>query len=188
MTHTHRNTVLSCFLSAAVAVLPGCDGAEKSKDAANTPSEGGAAKTDGAKGPEKIAGKPIDAGGNPAAKAQGANEASYEVVIEPPASVPPGSDAIVTVKVVPKGEWHMNLEYPTSLALKAPDGGKLAKEKVTKADDAVKVEESKCEIGVGFTPESPGEKTFTGKLKFAVCQDDACAPKTEEIEFVVAVK
>lgn len=40
-----------------------------------------------------------------------------------------------------------------------------------------------------FTPESAGKKSFTGELRFAVCEGEkACVPKTEKISFTVDVK
>jgi hypothetical protein len=186
--------VLVSALTALCLVAPtACDGGEKA-DGANAadeqaPAKDAAAPADAAPADdETIKGKPVEGDAGAVAKKPAADgETEYTVVIEPPAEVPAGSDAMVTIKVVPQGEWHMNLDFPTSLTMAAPDGVALAKEKLVKAD-ALKLDDTNCEFGVGFTPSTPGDKKFTGKLKFAVCQDEACAPKTEEVEFVVAVK
>lgn len=181
-------SLMTAATAMALAVgLGACDGDKAASDAANTPTTAkDEAPAEGA-GEEKIAGKPVEGdAGAVAAKPGKKDEDTYTVVIEPPASVPAGSDAMVTVKVVPQGKWHMNLDYPTSLTVSASEGAGLTKEKLVKAD-ALKLDDNSCEFGVGFTPTSAGEKTFKGKLKFAVCQDDACAPKSEEIEFAVAV-
>jgi hypothetical protein len=98
-----------------------------------------------------------------------------------------GSEAKVTVRVVPKDPWHMNLDYPTSLEIAAPTGVALAKASLKKGD-AKKLDESACEFDVAFTASDPGDATLTGQFKFAVCQDDACAPVTESVEVKVAVK
>lgn len=81
----------------------------------------------------------------------------------------------------------MNLDYPTSLALAAPEGVTLAKAEYAKAD-ATKLDEKSAEFGLKFTARDPGDKAFTGKFKFAVCQDEACVPVTEDLSFRVAVK
>ncbi len=163
----------------------GCDGDKAGTDAANAPE---ASEDEPAQGEEKIAGKPVEGEEGTVAKKDGVPEGdTYKLVIEPPSEVPAGSDAMVTIKVVPQGGWHMNLEYPTSLTVEASEGVTLAKAKQAKAD-AIKLDDENCEFGVGFTPDTAGEKTFKGKLKFAVCQDDACAPKSEEVEFAVLVK
>lgn len=203
MTHFAQTRVRASFVrvwavSAVVAVglagTAGCDGGEKT-DGANAADlkvaktdDKSADKTAGADTakPGKIEGKPVDGVDGPTAKKPGGEQSEYTLVIEPPAEVPLGSDAMVTVKIVPQGEWHMNLDFPTSLTMTASEGVALAKEKLVKAD-ALKLDDTGCDFGVGFTPSTAGEKSFKGKLKFAVCQDEACAPKTEEVEFVVAV-
>lgn len=98
-----------------------------------------------------------------------------------------GKEGKVTVRVVPKEPWHMNLDYPTSLEVNAPDGFALAKAKQKKGD-AKKLDENSCEFDVAFTPDKAGESTLTGQFKFAVCQDEACSPVTESVELKVAVK
>lgn len=195
---TARSSRTSLFSSLAalaaglamVVSMSACDG-DKSSESAKTPdgADASPATAEAAEGgaPAKIAGKPVEGEqGAAAVKAGAPEEDTYTIVIEPPESVPQGSDAMVTVKVVPQGKWHMNLEYPTSLSVQAPEGVTLAKAKLEKGD-ALKLDDENCEFGIGFTPDSAGEKKFKGTFKFAVCQDEACAPKTEEIEFAVAV-
>ncbi|MBK9754456.1 MAG: hypothetical protein IPO88_13280 [Nannocystis sp.] len=111
----------------------------------------------------------------------------YSLRIDPPADAVAGREGTVKVTVVPKAPWHMNLDFPTSLAIGAPDGVTLAKAEMKKAD-ADKLDENSAEYSVKFTPAAAGDKSFTGKFKFAVCQDEACSPVTEEVEFKVAVK
>lgn len=97
-----------------------------------------------------------------------------------------GQEGSVTVRVVPKAPWHMNLDFPTSLKLQAPEGVTLVNADLKKAD--AKLDESTCVFDVKFTAPKAGEHAFSGKFKFAVCQDEACSPVTEEVEFKVAVK
>lgn len=111
----------------------------------------------------------------------------YSLKIEPSPDATAGKEGTVMVTVVPKAPWHMNLDFPTSLALTPPDGVQLAKPEMKKAD-AQKLDETSAEFAVKFTPAAAGEKAFTGKFKFAVCQDEACSPVTEEVAFKVAVK
>jgi hypothetical protein len=111
----------------------------------------------------------------------------YSLKIEPAPDAVAGREGTVMVTVVPKAPWHMNLDFPTSLAVQAPEGVQLAKPEMKKAD-AQKLDENSAEFAVKFTPAAAGEKAFTGKFKFAVCQDEACSPVTEEVAFKVAVK
>ncbi|MEM9462886.1 MAG: hypothetical protein AAGF11_52580 [Myxococcota bacterium] len=111
----------------------------------------------------------------------------YALHIEPPAESSTGQQAEVVVRVVPKEPWHMNLDFPTSLKVTPPTGLSLASADLKKGD-ARKLDDSTCEFAVQFTPKEAGEHTVTGKFKFAVCQDEACSPVTEDVEFKVAVK
>ena len=112
----------------------------------------------------------------------------YALQVEPPTDAAKGKEGEVVVRVVPKEPWHMNLDFPTSIKMDdAPAGVTLANAKLSKAD-ARKLDDSSCEFAVKFTPEEAGEHAFTGKFKFAVCQDEACSPVTEDLSFKVAVK
>lgn len=109
----------------------------------------------------------------------------YELKIDTP-EAESGKESKVTVRVVPKEPWHMNLDFPTSLKVDAPEGVAVVNADLKKGD--AKLDESACQFDVAFTPSAAGSQTFTGKFKFAVCQDEACSPVTEDIEFKVAVK
>jgi hypothetical protein len=89
-----------------------------------------------------------------------------------------------TISVEPTDGFKMNLEYPTKVNLKAPDGVTLEKVKLT-AKDAAKLDKTGAVFNVAFTATEAGKKTVTGEIKFAVCTDDECVPKTEAISFVV---
>lgn len=163
--------VTACANSGGEAPAKGKDG----KDATAEKSEGDA-----------IAGKPVEGEGKVASTPGPATEKEYTLQIDP-AEAKVGEESKVSIRVVPQGEWHMNLEYPTKLEITPPTGTTIAKPKLEKGD-AIKLDEQSCEFAIAFTPQEGGEKTFTGEFKFAVCQDEACVPKTEKLEFKVAVK
>lgn len=155
-----------------------------------TPAKGGEQNDEKAKQPEAaqpIAGKPVEGEGKLAvADSVGASDKEYTLQIDPE-EAKVGEESTVSIRVIPQGEWHMNLEYPTKLEVTAPEGTTVAKPKLAKTD-AVKLDEQSAEFAIAFTPQEAGEKTFTGEFKFAVCQEEACVPKTEKLEFKVAVK
>ncbi len=98
-----------------------------------------------------------------------------------------GRETSAKITVVPKAPWHMNLDFPTSLTLTAPEGLTLAKADLKKAD-AAKLDEASAEFDIKFTAANAGEHTVSGKFKFAVCQDEACVPVTEDLTIKVAAK
>lgn len=165
-------------------VLAACGGESKPKAAdAKSPDKAAPAPTAAA---DKDAGKPPD-GGTKVIEGADPVDDRYTLRVEPPADAAAGREGTVKVTVVPKAPWHMNLDFPTTLAIGAPDGVTLAKAEMKKAD-ADKLDENSAEYSVKFTPAAAGDKSFTGKFKFAVCQDEACSPVTEEVAFKVAVK
>jgi hypothetical protein len=178
--------VCSCFLSFALVVsLSAC--ASNSNDAAA--KDGKTKDAEPAKAePAAVEGTPVEGEQKVATVAPdgaGANE-QYALQIDP-GEATVGQPGTVSIRVIPNATWHMNLEYPTKLTVTPPAGVEVAKPKLGK-DDAVKFDEQNCEFSVAFTPSEAGDKVFTGEFKFAVCQDTACVPKTEKLEFHVAVK
>lgn len=186
---------LACTASLSLGLLlaAGCTG--EPKPAATTTPAPTSAKTDGA---AKPAATPGDAGA-PVAVAKGGDKVKvvegaapgkddrYQLQYDYPADAAAGKESEVVVRVVPKAPWHMNLDFPTSLKLTPPGTVTLAKGELKKAD-ARKLDGESCEFAVKVTPSAAGEHAVTGQLKFAVCQDEACSPVTEDVEFRVAVK
>ncbi|HRI07355.1 MAG TPA: hypothetical protein PKW35_06035 [Nannocystaceae bacterium] len=179
-------SILRLAPALALVLAVGCGGGDKPGAPAKNPSEEG--KVAAAPTPGPAAGGAADAGDKVKVVAgKDPLDDRYVLTVEPPADLAVGAQGVVKVTVVPKAPWHMNLDYPTSLAVTAPKDVTLPKAEQRK-DDAVKIDDNGAEFGVAFTPASAGDKSFTGTFKFAVCQEDACAPVTEDIEFRVAVK
>ncbi len=180
-----RNRSILLLSLASALLMPGCAGEAAKGEGSGKADKAEPAKAD-APAPE-TAGKPVE-GEQKVAVVDGSNteEKEYDLQIDPPAATV-GAEGKVSIKIVPRGVWHMNLEYPTSLSVEAPAGVTVGKPK-QKKEDAVKIDEQTAEFAVAFTATEAGEKTFTGEFKFAVCEEDTCVPKTEKLQFVVAVK
>jgi hypothetical protein len=176
---------LASLSLACLAVAVGCSG--EPKPAATTAPAGG--KTADADTPGDAA-KSAPAAGDKVKVVDGAAPSAddrYALQIEPPADAAAGKEAEVVVRVVPKAPWHINLDFPTSLKLVPSAGVTLASGELKKAD-ARKLDDDTCEFAVKVTPSAAGEHVVSGQLKFAVCQDEACSPVTEEVELRVAAK
>jgi hypothetical protein len=182
------SSIRTCALLAALAVAIGCDGESKPPATTAAKSDDGASAQPSGGGEPTKAGK--DGGDGKVKVVEGAPPGAddrYALAVEPPKEAKAGEPSKVTVRVVPKAPWHMNLDFPTSLKIEAPAGVTLTKAEMKKAD-ATKLDEDSCQFDVAFTPTAAGEQSFTGKFKFAVCQDEACSPVTEDVAFKVAVK
>jgi glucose/arabinose dehydrogenase len=115
-----------------------------------------------------------------------ADTPTYKVTLAAPPKVSKGSDATVTLEIVPKPGWKLNKEFPTKLTVNEPAGVKIKKKEQTVAD-AVAFAEKAGRWNVQFQAESPGAKDFTGLIKFAVCTETSCDPKKEQLAWNVAV-
>jgi len=171
-----------------------CD-ADKSKTAANAPTQAKPAEHAPAKAAaaepakEEAPAKEAAAGDDKVKTVEGAppdKKDRYSLKIDTP-EAKAGTESKVKIRVVPKGRWHMNLDFPTSLKMEAPKDVKLAKAD-QKKKDAIKLDLGQVEYDVAFTAAQAGEKDFTGKFKFAICIEEACAPVTEKLAFKVTVK
>lgn len=196
MSMSIARTLTTVLALAGAVSLVACDGGNKPA-AKEPPASGAAPAKDGAKdgdkdndGVAKVAEDAADKAGADGEKVKvvegGGDDDRYALQIEPPAEAKAGEEGTAIVKVVPKEPWHMNLDYPTSLKLEAPDGLAVTNADLKKGD--AKLDESACEFAVSFKPTEAGDHAVSGKFKFAVCKDEACSPVTEEVEFQVAVK
>jgi hypothetical protein len=116
----------------------------------------------------------------------GAAEPGYTLDVELSPRATRGQEAIAHVRVHPKAPWHMNLEYPAKLRLRAPADVELVAPLLRK-DDAQRFDDQALEFSVLFTPNARGPRTIEAELDFAVCGDAACGPVTESIELAFEV-
>jgi hypothetical protein len=137
---------------------------------------------------------PAAPGGAPAAPAADsrpgkahAEGQGYVVDVRPPEGAQVGSAATAKVVLHPTGGYHVNKEFPITLAVVAPTGVDLPKVKQT-APDAAKLEEGEAIFEVPFTAKEAGDKAFAATFRFAVCTPTTCDPKNEKLAWNVAVK
>ena len=107
--------------------------------------------------------------------------------MEVPKKASSGSRDKVLVSIKPKPGWKLNLEFPTKLTVVPPGGVTVEKAKQRK-DDAAHFSEKHGKFEVWFTSSSAGDKSFSGKLKFAVCTASSCDPKKVKLDWVVSVE
>jgi len=98
-----------------------------------------------------------------------------------------GTEATATVKVVPAAGYHVSQEFPMKLTLTPPDGVKVAKTELAKAD-ADQFSEQLLALSVKATADKPGSYEIKGCFKVGVCDKDSCHPKKQPITITVAAK
>lgn len=127
--------------------------------------------------------RPAQAAGG---EADAAAEPGYTLDVELPSQATRGQEAIAHVRVHPRAPWHMNLEYPAKLQLRAPADVQLVAP-VLRKDDAQRFDDQALEFSVLFTPNARGPRKIEAQLDFAVCGDAACGAVTESLELAFDV-
>jgi hypothetical protein len=116
-----------------------------------------------------------------------AEDPSFELALVPSGDYESGKLASFAVSLTPRGEYHVNQDYPMSIELSGPDAIAFAKPRLDKPD-AAEFTEKKARFDVPFTPASAGEHQVTAKVKFAVCTPETCVPDERTLALAVAVK
>ena len=97
-----------------------------------------------------------------------------------------GRPSVAKVRIEPRGEFHMNVDYPASLAVDAPADVDVVTGN-QRSTDAKRFDGDALEFAVPFTAHSRGPKHFEGTVEFAVCGAQACAPEKVPVDFTVDV-
>jgi hypothetical protein len=114
------------------------------------------------------------------------------------AEIAAGEEGRLVVEIAPTGTpgapTHLETAFPTRVALAAPAGLRLTKDRFAKAD-AAQMEQQRIRFEVPFTASARGRQEIKGRVDFAVCVEDpktratvACYPQKREIAHAVVVK
>ena len=112
---------------------------------------------------------------------------SFELSVTPVGSYASGKPGSVAVTLKPRGVYHINQEYPLSVALKAPAALTLAKAELQKSE-AAEVTEKLARFDVSVTPTTAGTHTLEAHVKFAVCTPETCVPDERTLALALNVQ
>jgi hypothetical protein len=91
------------------------------------------------------------------------------------------------LELTPKGEYHVNKEYPIEIALTAPAEVMLPKAQLARPD-AAEFGDTKAKFDIPFTPKSAGALAVNANVKFAVCTEENCVPDERNLTLALAVQ
>ncbi|MEM9194543.1 MAG: hypothetical protein AAGF12_35525 [Myxococcota bacterium] len=91
------------------------------------------------------------------------------------------------ISLTPRGEWHVNEEFPISVELTVPEGIDVPKAELGQSDAAEFGEEA-ARFDVPFTPSATGEHEVSAKVSFAVCTPSNCIPDERTLALVLPVQ
>lgn len=97
-----------------------------------------------------------------------------------------GQPATAKVQFRAASGYHVNIDFPTELRLKLPDGVSAQKATLTKAD--AKLTENDGRFDVVLTASQSGKTTVLGELRFAVCTATTCDPQRAPVSIELNVE
>lgn len=112
---------------------------------------------------------------------------AYVLTVDPPKPGPAAQPARAQVRVVPKGVYKINLEYPAKLQINGPASASPQAFSLTNKD-ATQHSEAMLEFSPQVTFSEPGQYEFRGELKFSVCTAVQCEMKTEKVAWKAEIK
>jgi hypothetical protein len=86
-----------------------------------------------------------------------------------------GNLATFAISLVPKGEYHVNEDFPIRIEITAPAALTMQK-KVLEKPDAATFSEKNARFDVPFTAGAVGKHHVVANVKFAVCTPQTCIP------------
>ncbi len=104
------------------------------------------------------------------------DEANFELRATAAESYTNGELGQFAIQIRPKGEFHMNDEYPTMVTVRQVENVEFPKSELEKGD-AAEWERQSARFDVPFTASAAGEYTVVCDVSFAVCTDENCIPE-----------
>ena len=114
-------------------------------------------------------------------------EETYTLTVVPPGAGAGGAELAARVRVVPRGGYKVNLEYPTKLSLKGSAGAAPAAPVIT-AKQAARMTKSELLMTPAVKASQAGTHAVTAELKFSVCTDQVCEFKSVPLSWSVTAK
>jgi hypothetical protein len=116
-----------------------------------------------------------------------AEDPTFELRAEAQGPYAAGEQGSFEIRLTPRGEYHVNQEFPMNVALSGPDGVELPSADLGN-DDADEFTEERARFSVPFTAASAGEHRVTAEVDFAVCTPEACMPDRRTLALVLPVR
>ena len=113
------------------------------------------------------------------------DEPSFELRGDAPGPYAAGSEGHFTIRLTPRGNYHVNQDYPLTITLTGPAGVTFPRATVT-PEQAQTMTEQLALFDVPFTS-SAGAQHVTALVDFAVCTPEACMPDTRTVAIDLAV-
>ena len=98
-----------------------------------------------------------------------------------------GQDGAFSIELTPRGGYHVNEDYPTSIRPCAPSAVTLPSAELGNSDAQERSAE-RARFDVHFTAAEAGEHRVSAVVDFAVCSDENCMPETRTLAVLLPVQ
>lgn len=134
------------------------------------------------------AAKPAEPPAAPAAVASDrVEDPTFELAAAPAGPYAPGKLGSFAISLKPRGEYHINQDFPMSVSLQSNAGIEFPKAKLDKPQ-AAEFGEKLARFDVPFTAKTAGAHKVEALVKFAVCTPENCVPDERTLAVVLPVE
>lgn len=173
MTRTNAVTLL-LLLAGAACGGPKAESETEAPAAAEAPRAAQAT-------PEPAAAAPA------AAPSDRVEDPTFELRAVPSGPYAPGKLGSFAVSLEPRGEYHINQDFPMSVSVSPSAAIDFPKANLEKPE-AAQFGEELARFDVPFTPKAAGSHTIEAKVRFAVCTPENCVPDERTLAVVLPVE
>lgn len=152
---------------------------------------GSPAEKPAAEAPPAPAAQPAPAPAAPAAPAappsERVDDPTFELAAVAAGPYAAGKLSSFAVSLKPRGEYHVNQDYPMSISITPSAGVEFPKTQIGKPE-AAEFGDNIARFDVPFTGKAAGKHTITANVKFAVCTPENCVPDERTLAVVLPVE
>jgi hypothetical protein len=112
---------------------------------------------------------------------------TFELAAAPAGPYAPGKLGSFAISLKPRGEYHINQDFPMSVSVQSSAGIEFPKAKLDKPQ-AAEFGEQLARFDVPFTAKSAGAHKVEAHVKFAVCTPENCVPDERTLAVVLPVE
>lgn len=113
-------------------------------------------------------------------------DSTYELSAQCADRYPAGSRGTFGILLRPRGPYHINQQFPTSVTMTAPSTVSLDKTRLLKPDAEV-FSEQKVRFEIPFSSQQKGEHKLNALVNFAVCTAKTCIPLQKNLTITLKV-
>jgi hypothetical protein len=114
------------------------------------------------------------------------DEPNFELVGTAAGPFTAGTPGAFEVRLTPRGEYHVNREYPWTVTITAPEGVTVP-QTTLESGSAAEMTDTIARFSVPFTPTTPGTHHLVAAVDFGICTEEGCQFELRNVAVDVTV-